>query len=228
LFVSVLSVTVFSQAIFVHANTIVLEWNKTMLSATAQNPPAPTATTWRMHVVSTAMFNDWTACDAVALSTTAGDTLRRPVEEHTEENQAAAVSYAAYRALTEVFPEQQPQFDALMAELGYPLSRQVDSDTPAGLGNRATRDVLRAREQDGSNWQNGFTETTSKTYPETYTPVNSSEPEAPNAPGGTAFNPHRWQPLRVPNGTLVDENGNPTYDNANLSTYTDQTFTTPH
>jgi hypothetical protein len=34
--------------------------------------------------------------------------------------------------------------------------------------------------------------------------------------------------LRVPNGTLVDENGNPVYDNADPSTYTDQTFTTPH
>lgn len=228
LFMSVLGVIVFSRATVAYANNIVVEWNKTMLSAIAQNPPAPTATTWRMHVVSTAMYNAWTAYDAVAWSTTTGDTLRRPVDEHTEENQAAAISYAAYWALTELFPNQQPQFDALMAELGYPLTRQVDTNTPAGLGNQAARDVLHAREQDGSNWQNGFADSTSETFAETYTPVNSPDPEAPNAPGGPAFNPNRWQPLRVPNGTMVDEHGHPTFDNADPSTYTDQVFTTPH
>lgn len=228
LFIAVLSVSVFSRPSIVHANNIAIDWNKTMLSAVAQNPPAPTVTTWRMYVVSTAMYNAWTAYDAVARSTMTGDGLRRPVVEHTKENQAAAVSYAAYRTLTNVFLNQRPQFDALMIELGYPLRRRVDRYTPSGLGNRAARDVLRTREQDGSNWQNGFADTASETFPETYTPVNSPDPEALNAPGGPAFDPNRWQPLRVPNGTLVDEHGNPSYDNADPSTYTDQVFTTPH
>jgi hypothetical protein len=59
-------------------------------------------------------------------------------------------------------------------------------------------------------------------------PVNSADPEAENTPGGADFDPNAWQPLRVPNGTLVEENGVPIYDNADPSTYTDQVALAPH
>ena len=46
--------------------------------------------------------------------------------------------------------------------------------------------------------------------------------------GGADFDPNAWQPLRIPNGTLTDENGVPIYDNDDPSTYVDQPALTPH
>lgn len=47
-------------------------------------------------------------------------------------------------------------------------------------------------------------------------------------PGGADFDPNRWQPLRVANGTLRDADGNAIFDNDDPSTYSDQVFLTPH
>ena len=208
--------------------SVVIDWVEEMLSAIEQNPPAPTATTWRMDVVASSMYDAWAAYDPEALGTQMGADLRRPPGEHTEANQAEAVSYAAYRALTFVFPNQEPQFATQMKELEYPLSDSTDVTTPAGVGNVAAQAVIDYRVNDGANALGGFTQIMSDTYPELYQPVNSPDHTAPNAPGGADFDPNRWQPLRVPTGTLLDANGNPYYENDVPGSYVDQTFLTPH
>ncbi len=210
------------------AKSLVTDWNREMLRAIAKNPPAPTATTWRMNLVSTAMYDAWAAYDDVALSTRHGSLLRRPVAEHTDINKAAALSYAAYRALSNVFPNQEPDFREMLLSFGYPLNDSMDITTPAGIGNMAAQAVIDYRRQDGSNANNGFVQIPSAIFPELYTPTNAADPESPKAPGGAEFNANHWQPLRVPNGTLRDGDGNPIFDNDDPTTYTDQRFLTPH
>ena len=208
-------------------NNIAVRWSNAMLDAVAKNPPSPTATCWRMYMVSASMYEAWAAYDDVALGVVLGDGLRRPASQRSLENKREAVSQAGYYALARLFPNQESDFRALLTELGYAPTKSRGIGNPSGLGRRAAEAVFADRSNDGSNAANGFVQFVSEKYPELYLPVNSADPTAPNAPGGPAFDPNRWQPLRVPTGTFLDEHGVPTFDNADPSTYRDQTFLTP-
>jgi len=207
---------------------VTCEWDQLMLDAIALNPPAPTATTWKMHFVFSAIYDAWSMYDDEALPYYADPSLKRPAKEHTLANRHKAISYAAYAALSRVYIVQTPLFAAKMAELGYPISQSVDASTPDGLANLCAINILQERANDGSNWIGGFLQIPNARWPQTYAPVNAANPEAPNAPCGPQFIENRWQPLRVPNGTLVDENGIPVFDNGDPSTFIDQIFLTPH
>lgn len=201
--------------------SLVSEWNELALSAVRDSGASPTPTTWRLHVLHAAIYDAWTAYDADSFGLYVN--LERPAAEATEANQAEAISYAAFRILTAMFPAQADRFEAFMAERGYPTgATTTDPTTAAGVGNAAAAAALAARLADGSNAANGFADTTG------YVAVNSGDPDAPNAPGGPDFDPNRWEPLRVPTGTLTDGDGIPTYDNDDPSTYVDQVPLTPH
>jgi hypothetical protein len=208
--------------------SVVITWIEVMLDAIKLNPPAPTATTWKMHVVASSIYDAWAAYDPEALATRTGGDLRRPPEERTEANKAEAISYAAYRSLSTVYPNQKSMFGATLTGLGYSMggTKSFDVTKPAGLGNTCARAVVDHRMKDGSNAL-AFTEVTSPTYPSLYQAVNGPDPEASNAPGGADFDPNRWQPLRVPTGTLKDQNGIPIFDNDDPTTYRDQGYLTP-
>lgn len=220
----------------VDARSVAVTWNQVALEAVALNPPSPTATTWRLHVLSVAMYDAWTVYHSSAvgyvtgqLGFAVGADLRRPAHEHTAANRDAAVSHAAFHILAEVFPQQRPLFEQTMLALGYtPPFSGADLETPAGVGAETARRVFLWCFDDRSNFRDAFSQITSSTFPEPYEPVNAADPQSPSAPGGSEFDPNRWQPLRVPNGTLRDVHGNPIFDNADPSTYTDQTFVTPH
>lgn len=218
------------------AQSVAVTWNQVALEAVAANPPSPTATTWRLHVFSVAMYDAWTAYHPSAigyvnghLGFAVGSDLRRPDHEHTQANRVAAVSSAAFHILSNAFPEQRPLFESTMLALGYtPPYSGAGLETPAGVGEETARRVLLWCLSDRSNFQDAFSQITSPVFPELYEPVNAADPQSPSAPGGSQFDPNRWQPLRVPNGTLRDADGNPIVDNADPSTYTDQTFVTAH
>ena len=76
--------------------------------------------------------------------------LRRPDDEHTDANKAQAISFAAYRALVDLFPTQQTVlFDPLMESLGYdPSDTTTDTSTPTGIGNVTAGAVLAFRHTD--------------------------------------------------------------------------------
>lgn len=77
---------------------------------------------------------------------------RRPRSEATTRNRNIAVIYSAYTSLTATFPQFKDDFDQMMAEAGLdPDNRSEDITTPAGLGNMASKKVLEARKNDGSN-----------------------------------------------------------------------------
>ncbi len=204
-----------------YEQSIVAQWNELMLDAIRSGSAKPTETTYQLHLVSSAIYDAWAAYDTAAYGHYGN--IERPVGEHTEANKAEAVSYAAYRALVDFFPNQKATFDAFMEAQGYdPAVASTDPSTAAGVGNLAAQTVLAAREGDGSNRENGYKDTTG------YVAVNSPDETSVSGTGGADFDPNAWQPLRIPNGTLTDENGVPIYDNDDPSTYVDQPALTPH
>ena len=216
--------------------SVVVKWNQVALDAVRNSPPRPTVNSRALFLLHTSMYDAWAAYSPVATGTQLGSQLRRPSAEHTEDNKRAAVSYAAYAALRNLFAAYEQQtgaFAAQMKSLGLPTDPATlasrDPATPAGIGNIAAETLLAARLGDGSNQANNYAEMVSATYPTLYQPANSADPAASNTVGGPAFNPARWQPLRVPNGKATDPvTGLPIANNADPSTYTDQKFLTPH
>ena len=141
------------------------------------------------------MFDAWSAYDPVAVGTRLGGTLRRPAGERTLENKNKAISYAAYRALTDLFKEREEMavFNGLMAQLGYdPNDETTDPTTAAGIGNVAAQAVLTFRHHDGSNQLGDAWGSDGSPYSD-YT--NRTEPNTVE----TLSDPNCWQPLRVLN-----------------------------
>src|SRR2546426_12815686 len=81
-----------------------------------------------------------------------GRIVATPPVERTLANKDEAVSFAAYRALVDLFPTQTPAFNDVMASLGYaPANGSTDVTTPAGVGNVAAAAVIALRHHDGAN-----------------------------------------------------------------------------
>ena len=123
------------------------------------------------------MYDAWAAYDPIALGTRFGGDLRRPDDEHTDANKALAISFAAYRALVDLFPTQQTVlFDPLMESLGYdPSDTTTDTSTPTGIGNVAAAAVLAFRHTDGSNQLGDLNPGAYSEYPPLYDPVNGPD-----------------------------------------------------
>ncbi len=203
-----------------YQQSIVAQWNEINLEAIREGSALPTATTYQLHLVSAAVYDAWAAFDADASGHYSQ--IETPLA-NTEANKAEAVSFAAYAALSALYPAQQHIFDDFMATLGYdPADANSDPSNPAGLGTLAAQNVFEARQNDGSNSENGYADTTG------YTPINDPEPGSDGAPGGMDFDPNHWQPLRVPTGTVTNEAGVPIIDSNDPSSYVDQVALTPH
>ncbi|NGZ02853.1 MAG: phosphoesterase [Nitrospira sp. WS238] len=171
--------------------TIVVTWNKAMLQAIRDTHPGPPIVARMLAITHTCMYDTWAAYDRVAVGTRLGGILRRPVSEHTRSNKKKAMSFAAYRALADLFPTEVAKFNAVMTQLGYdPTDTSTDPDTPAGVGNVACQAVLDFRHHDGSNQLGDLHPGAYSDYTN-YTPVNTWD---------HINDPNRWQPLRVPDG----------------------------
>ena len=167
------------------SDNVVLQWDEELLQAIRALPPGPTVVARAISVVHTAIFDAWAAYDPIARGTRLGSSLRRPAAERTLANKNKAISFAAYKALVDLFPARRFDFTEQMSYLGYAVDGS-DASTPAKVGNTAGQAVLDYRHADGSNQLNGYADTTG------YQPVNS---------GDVIVDPWRWQPLRVPLGT---------------------------
>ena len=75
----------------------------------------------------------WAAYDEKASGTRLGHTLRRPRSEWTTANKSQAISHAAYRAASSVWPGCQANWDAQLEALGYTTA---DSTAAATVGRR--------------------------------------------------------------------------------------------
>ena len=165
-----------------HASTenVVVVWNDAALEAARRSTIGPPAIARALAIVHTCIYDAWAAFDPIA----AGVHFRvKHVSAATDEGRSRAISYAAYGALVNLFPAQQPLFDGTMVQLGYDLL-MVGPGQPARSGRRtggARCPGNRWREQSG-----GYADYTG------YTPVNTPY---------VLLDPNRWQPLVLPNGT---------------------------
>jgi hypothetical protein len=168
--------------------TIVVTWGAAALEAIRVTKPGPPMCARILAIVHTSIYDAWAAYDRVAVGTRLGGTLRRPAAERTDANKRQAISYAAHRALVDLFPSQKPAFDAQMTALGYdPNNASSDRRTPAGVGNVAAQAVLDFRHRDGANQLGDLHPGAYSDYTG-YTPYN---------PPDRLIDPRRWQPLVV-------------------------------
>ena len=167
-------------------DNVVLRWDEQTLAVIRALRTGPTINARALAIVHTSMYDAWAAYDARAVGTRLGGSLRRPAEERTLAYKSMAISYAAYRALLNLFPAKAADLTAFMTALGYdPNDTSTDPASPAGVGNQAAAAVLAFRANDGSNQAGGYADTTG------YVPVNTPD---------TVNDPFHWQPLRLPDG----------------------------
>src|SRR3954452_8217719 len=175
------------------ADSVVTIWDNAALQAIRDTKPGPPMVARDLAIVHTCIYDAWAAYDPIAAGTRFGGELRRPVDEQTPANKEQAISFAAYRALVDLFPQPQEVaiFDAQMAALGYdPNDTSEDPTTPTGIGNLCAGDVLTFRHVDGSN-QLGDLRPGAYTDYTGYQPVTTPD---------LIVDPNRWQPLRVSDG----------------------------
>jgi hypothetical protein len=127
-----------------------------------------------LFIIHSAAYDAWAAYDAKAVGTRLGGRLRRPVAERTAANKSQAITHAAYRAASLVWPACQADWDAQLEALG-------NSTADATVGRTAADAVIAHRANDSANQANNYADTSG------YQPVN---PPAP-AP---LVDPWRWQP----------------------------------
>lgn len=169
----------------------VYQWDSVELIAIRHAHLGPPMVARALAVAHTAMYDAWAAYDAKADGTRLGGTLRRPAPERTLENKNRAVSFAAYRALVDLFPSETPIFAELLGRLGYDAGDvSTDVTTAQGIGNVAANAVLTFRHHDGSNQLGDLAPGAYSDYTG-YQPVNT--PAQVN-------DPNHWQPLLVPDG----------------------------
>ncbi len=135
------------------SDNVVVRWNAAALQGVRDSRIGPPMVARALAVVHTCIFDAWAAYDKRAVGTQFGDELRRTTRERTLANKNEAISFAAYRALVDLFAlDKASVFDPLMANLGYdPNNLSINTNTPAGIGNVACAAVLAFRHADGSN-----------------------------------------------------------------------------
>ena len=176
---------------------VVAGWNNVTLAAIRATRVAPPIAARALAIVHTAMYNAWSAYDAIAIATVRSVTLRRPVAEHTADNAVIAFSFAAYAALVDQFPAQKSAFDAHMALLGFnPAHASHDVTRPHGVGAIAARAVLELAHADGSN-QLGNLTASGIAFADyiNYAPRNGPLAIFEATPRSAIAAPGRWQPL---------------------------------
>ncbi len=178
-----------------NATTIVSDWVDLALTAVENAPntgdavTAPTSASRAYGLLGTTMYDAWTAYEPIPISTLLGDSLQRPVQENTNQNKSEALSYAAYRVLSELFPNQNVLFREQMENLGLdPDNNTVDVTTAAGIGNTMAENLMQSRRFDGSNQLGNYVDTTG------YETVNTTLPD--QEPVVTDMN--RWTAEHVP------------------------------
>jgi hypothetical protein len=109
----------------------VLRWNAAALQCVRESRLGPPMIARALAIVHTCVYDAWAAYDRVAVGTRLGDALRLPPARRTLANKSEAISFAAYRALADLFPSSRSTVvDPLMTDLGYdPGDRSTNAPT---------------------------------------------------------------------------------------------------
>lgn len=191
-------------------SSIVIQWNEQALEAIRTGNPVPTVITRSLHLVHAAMYDAWAAYDESAAGAYFNPHKRHALHRRTtaEALVEQAVSSAAFHILIELFPSHTCNFEALLKDLGHNFCSPGYQ-----LGREAAFTVLSARKNDGSNAHNNFADTTD------YMPVNH--------PDAAEIDPNHWTPLKIPTGTVVNDQGIPILTD-NPDSFNLQSPLTPH
>jgi hypothetical protein len=172
---------------------VAVQWNDAVINAIKATSTPPTVASRALFIVHSAMYDAWAAYDSKAVGSIPGAPPRQPASASTLLNKASAISYAAYRALLDLFPTQAAPFRLLMVNNGYdPSTTTTTPSTPPGVGNAAAANQLNFRHKDGSNQLGDLGGAAYSDYTG-YEPVNFPE---------NLNDPNRWQPLRAADGTV--------------------------
>src|SRR3989442_4338392 len=191
----------------VTTQSVARQWDEETLAAIRRDNPRPPVHARNLFHVSVAMYDAWATYDATAKPYL---THEHVTPSHVERARAIAISFAAYRVLSERYSSalalaaaaSQASFDARMSALGLD---KTDTDTsgpgPAALGNRIAAAVIALGQTDGSNEDGNYADPT-------YNPVN--QPlivKIPDIDFPTVIDPNRWQPLAL--DKIIGQNGVP-------------------
>ncbi len=179
-------------------DNIAYRWGELALEATARDTerfnPRPTITSRYLGLIFTAIFDAWSHYDEQATPVYLTGTERRPAEERTLKNKEIAISYAAYRTMSEYYYSDSTLYQQFMKKLGLdPANQSLDPTTPEGIGNLAAKTVIEQRKNDGSNQYGNVGVSNGEPYFDytAYQPVNSPDE---NIDG------NRWQPKYFSDG----------------------------
>jgi hypothetical protein len=181
----------------------VLLWTDATLQAISRSKFGPTVSSRAIGMTMTSLYDAWAAYDPVAIGTQMGDTLQVADGAINDSNKQIAMSYAAYRTLSDLFPTQQSLFDGVMLGLGYDTSLMntlvdpsaltvaglTDKESAIAIGNFTAQQLLAYRHSDGANQLAGYTS-------ERYPTVNT---------WNALSNPQHWQPLSLDGGVTVQK-----------------------
>ena len=186
--------------------SVARQWDEEILSAIRIDLPRPPVHARNLFHLSVAMWDAWATYDPTARGYL---TTEKHVSTNPDADRAEAISYAAYRVLSERYAISANAATSLaslttrMTALGYdPSITTTTGDTPAAIGNRIAQAVITYGLSDGSNEAQNYADPT-------YVPVNP--PLVVALPGTTMYDPNSWQPLALShqvtqNGILIPGN----------------------
>jgi hypothetical protein len=178
------------------SDNVALSWNRAALEAIRRTRMGPPIAARALHVLHACMYDAWAAHDEAAFGSRLGDRLRRPPADRTGAARREAASFAAHRALVDLFPSEAASFAGLMGELGYDPEAVGPEGSPGAVGVLAARAVLAFRHGDGANQLGDLGRgpgQLAEPYADWtgYRPVNDLM---------RLVDPNRWQPLPTPDG----------------------------
>jgi hypothetical protein len=177
-------------------DNVALSWNTAALEAVRRTRMGPPIVARALHVLHAAMYDAWAAHDEVAFGSRLGDRVRRPPADRTEAARREAASFAAHRALIDLFPSEAAGFARLLVGLGYDPDAVGPEGSPSAVGVLAARAVLAFRHGDGANQLGDLGRGPGQLvepYADWtgYRPVNELM---------RLLDPNRWRPLPTPDG----------------------------
>jgi hypothetical protein len=174
------------------SQSIAYLWAEIALKATARDTerfrPRPTVTSRYLGLLFVAMFDAWSRYDENAVPVYLDSVERQPVSGQHERRKEIAVSFAAYRTLSEYYFSDTLMFKEFMVSIELdPSNTSIDPSTPEGIGNLAAKAVIDARRHDGSNQYAEKEGSAGKAYFDytKYAPVNTVD---------ALKDINRWQP----------------------------------
>jgi hypothetical protein len=139
------------------AASIVSEWLDDAIPIANEVAWEPTVGARFFAILSTAMYDTWSAYDPTAVAVVSGTALKTRGGPANEASKREAISHAAYTVLRTLAPQRGRALAERMAELGYDPNAH---SAPATLGRRAASAVLTKFRADGANEAGGFADTT--------------------------------------------------------------------